>query len=294
MSIVDALQRAKLLGQQKQVSESRLARAPGRPKRQQPEPPRQEADRETAHATTQTLEPTSFPRLEYSLEACAVNRIIVPDNEARLIQAASPPYRMLRTRILQRCRTNQWSRLALTSPGPGEGKSVTAINLALSIAREGNHDVFLIDLDMRNPSTCRYLGVTPPAEVVSYFAGTAEARDIFFTLGIENLTVAGGTTPTNRASELLATTRLEELFDYIGRISANPLVILDLPPVVNTDDALVVAPKIDAIMLVVAEGRTRREGLSRAIELLTDFPLAGIVLNRTSESVGSEYYGGNY
>jgi len=293
MSIVDALQRAKILGKEKQA-ESRASRSSTHAKRSQDESPARTSQSTAPEPRLPPAEVVKFPRLAYDLEACVDNHILVPDAEARLLQAGSPAYRMLRARILQRCRTNQWSILALTSPGPGEGKSVTAINLALSIAREGNHDVFLIDIDMRNPSICGYLGVDARAEVVNFFAGTATPADIFFTIGVDNLTIAGGFTPTNRASEMLASNKLEELCDYIRRVSSNPLVILDLPPVVNTDDALVVAPRVDSTVLVVSEGRTKREGLSRALEVLSEFPLAGIILNRTSESVSSEYYGGKY
>ncbi|WP_457818880.1 tyrosine-protein kinase family protein, partial [Staphylococcus aureus] len=59
-----------------------------------------------------------------------------------------------------------WTVLAVTSPGPGEGKSVTSINLALNFAREGSRSVYLIDLDMRHPTICRYLGIQPPHDLV--------------------------------------------------------------------------------------------------------------------------------
>jgi Mrp family chromosome partitioning ATPase len=165
------------------------------------------------------------------------------------------------------------------------------LNLAISIAREGNNDVFLIDLDMRNPSVARYLGVTPPKEISEFFLGGIPAHDVFFTVGIDNLAVAGSSLPVANASELLATRCVEELFSYVRSVSERPLVVLDLPPVVNTDDALVVAPRLDAMVLVVSEGHTRRDGLETALNLLSEFPIAGVVLNQSQESLGSEYYG---
>lgn len=289
MSIVDAIQRAKQMGMHRRATD-RVSVAPplmtgGIPSSSSVQgPPIDQA----------FVGRVDFARLEYDPVACTENRIAVPEAEHRLTQIASPPYRMLRTRFLQRCKANLWTRLAITSPGPGEGKSVTSLNLALSIAREGNYDVFLLDLDMRNPSMCRYLGLSPATELASYFQGGVEAREAFFTIGIDRLTLAGNVRPTANASELLATDRLEELFRYIRQVAPNPLVLIDLPPVASTDDALVVAPRVDAIALVVSEGHTRRDILQHALGLLSEFNVAGIILNRSHESTASEYYGGAY
>jgi protein-tyrosine kinase len=234
----------------------------------------------------------AFAIRSYDDMTCSGWHIVVPTSDAEVVKAASPPYRMLRARLLQRCRAHDWSTLGISSPGPGEGKSVTALNLAFTVAREGNYDVFLLDCDLRNPSICRYLGVTPNCEISSYFGGGVTAQELFFTLaGVERLTIAGGTAGTSQASELLATNYLEELLQYIKSISANPLILLDLPPVVSTDDVLVVAPKIDATILVVSEGVTRRDCLKQAVDLLAEFQVAGIALNKATASVGSEYYG---
>jgi protein-tyrosine kinase len=287
MSIVDALEKAKRLAETradsglKQVQKRRASRTSLGAAQAAGAPTRPASD----------YERIEFPAVSYDRVVCCSNRILVPDADSRLAQAA-PSYRMLRARILQRCRANGWSTLAITSPGPGEGKSVTALNLAMSIAREGNQDVFLIDLDMRNPSICKYLGVSPPAASIDeFFAGKSSARNLFFTVGIERLTVAGSVVGLSSASELLATDHLEELLGFIKELSPNPLIVCDLPPVVNTDDALVVAPRIDALALVVSEGCTRRDSLQQALDLLSDFPLAGVILNQSYESLGSEYYG---
>lgn len=289
MSIVDAIRRAKQLGREREAGMARPQPA---------ENPRVEIDADIHPAKHLDIpEPVvsvprpEFPELPFNLRICTEKHIIVPGIDEEMSQKASPSYRMLRTRLLQRCRNNRWSTLAITSPGPGEGKSVTSINLAISIAREGNHDVFLIDLDMRNPSVCRYLGITPKHDVTDFFSGNVAANDVFFGIGVERLTLAGGTLGTTHASELLATDHLEQLLAYIRSISSNSLVLIDLPPIVNTDDALIVAPRVDATVLVVSEGITKRDSLDRAIGLLADFKVAGVVLNRTNESVGSEYYG---
>ncbi len=235
----------------------------------------------------------TFPRVQYDVRSCEENRILVPECEDSGTTVGVSAYRILRTRVLHLMRTNRWSTLALTSPGPGEGKSMTGLNLALSLAREKNHNVFLLDLDMSNPSVCPYLGVNPPGQIVRYFAGAIEPKEIFFSIGIPRLAIAGGVEATPLSSELLASTRLDDLLKYISAIAPNSMTILDLPPVLSTDDFLMAAPRADATLLVIAEGRSRRDGVERAMEVLSGFPLAGVMLNRSHERV-TDYYSRRY
>ncbi len=90
--------------------------------------------------------------------------------------------------------------------------------------------------------------------------------------------------------DCLATGQIEELFKYIRQVAAEPLILVDLPPILTTDDALVMAQKVDACLLVLAEGESRRDSTAKALEMLADFNLAGIVLNR-SKTVVKDYYG---
>jgi capsular exopolysaccharide synthesis family protein len=231
----------------------------------------------------------NFSEVEYDRVECAKNRVLVPDADGFMHATGAAAYRVLRTRILQRTRSNEWTTIGVTSPGQGDGKSVTALNLAISIAREGNNNVFLIDLDMRNPKMCQYLGAAPPVEINHYLTGDSRAEDVLFSIGVDNLTLAGTLTKTDQASELLASGRVEELFAYVRSIAKRPLIVVDLPPLLSTDDAIVMAPKVDACLLVLAEGKSRRDSAAEALELLAEFKLAGIVLNR-SHDVVADYY----
>lgn len=242
-------------------------------------------------ATAGTVRP-AFPVFSVHRATAEYNRILLPDAPGQAEAPAGAAYRMLRTRFVQRLRNNRWTSLAITSPGAGEGKSVTTLNLALNMARDKANDVFVLDLDLRNPSICRFLGVEPPRELVSYLAGAGEPQETFFSIGLDNLAIAGCTTPTHQASELVATGRVEELIAYITSISPGAIVLIDLPPLLVTDEALLIAPRVDATALVVAEGRTRRDSLARARQLLADFSFAGVILNCSSESFGADsYYG---
>jgi len=231
----------------------------------------------------------AFAQVQYDRATAIRNRILLPDSGFAANQRAAAAYRIIRTRLRHLARTNNLRTIAITSPAADEGKSVTAINLALSAARDVTQNVFLLDLDLRNPSVCTYLGVRPPRDLAKYFRGEAAPADVLFTVGVDNLVIGASSESTDQASELVGSGKLEALTGYISSISANPLVLIDLPPVLVTDEALLVAPHVDAMLLVVAEGRTRRNSLARAQGVLAEFPSAGIILNGTRESVESYY-----
>jgi Mrp family chromosome partitioning ATPase len=232
----------------------------------------------------------SFPAVNCSHAVAVAHRVLVPDTLTGVNERVAAAYRMIRTRLLHRIRNHGLKSIAITSPGPGEGKSLTTLNLALSLARDPTVNVFVLDLDMRSPSICQYLGVQPPVELLAYFAGSRAASEVFFSIGPSNLAVAGSLASTDAASELLGSGRLEGLLSYINSLCPNAIILLDLPPVLVTDEALLVAPRVDATLLVVAEGRTRRESLARAVSLLAEFKCIGVVLNRASEALEDNAY----
>ena len=230
------------------------------------------------------------PLVDYDRRQCAKHRILLPGTDTASNERAMSAYRQLRTRVLQRARSHGWSAIGFTSPGAGQGKTINAINLAINIAREKNNNVFLLDLDLRNPSVCKYLGVQPPRELLSYFDGSTEFNDLFFSVGVENLALAGGTRGIEHSSELLATGKVEELLDQIRKAAPQAFIIIDMPPALSNDDALVVAPKVDGVMIVISQGISRRDAVAQTIELMNDFNIAGLMLNR-SDSLVSDYYG---
>jgi protein-tyrosine kinase len=233
-----------------------------------------------------------LPIIPYDLTSSIEHRLLVDEALTdKLAATAVTAYRMVRTRVLHRFRGTDWTTFGLTSPGPGEGKTVTAINLAMTLAREKSREVFLIDLDMKSPSICDYLGVQPPADLVQYFMHGSSLDRMFFSIGIEYLAIAGCASASSHSSEMLSGQRLEGLLAYIRSIANNPIIILDLPPVLSADDALVVAPRIDATFLVVGVGQTKRDTLTRAIDILREHSMPGIIVNRTDQVI-EDYYSG--
>ena len=138
---------------------------------------------------------------------------------------------------------------------------------------------------------CRTLGIRPARELSEFLEHGTDAQDLFFSIGSDNLLIAGGLRMTEHASELLASPKFDALLQIVKQGLVDPIVLIDLPPVLLTDDALVVAPKIDAFMVVASEGTTGRAELAKALNLLQDFPIAGVVLNRAVEATQGYDYG---
>jgi protein-tyrosine kinase len=225
---------------------------------------------------------------------CRQRRLLVGAAEGKSDGSALAAYRILRTRLLHRTRTQGWSTIAVTSAGQNDGKTLTAVNLVLSMAREKSRDVVLLDLDMRNPSVCRVLGVEPPHEIRDFLENGEHGRDMFFCVGGENLLIAGSRTPAENASELLASSRFEDVLHTIKRGAVDPIILIDLPPVLLTDDVFVVAPRVDAILVVASEGYTEKADLNKALDLLKEFPIAGVVVNRADATSSGYGYGYEY
>jgi protein-tyrosine kinase len=100
--------------------------------------------------------------------------------------ATADAYRMLRTQVLQRLNENNWNALAITSPGANEGKTLTAINLAISLAQEVTCTVLLVDADLRHPSVHSYFGLSPGKGLSDYLTGNIPLSDLLINpAGIE-------------------------------------------------------------------------------------------------------------
>ena len=209
-------------------------------------------------------------------------------------RAATAAYKMLRTRVLQRMRNNNWQSLLVTSAGAGEGKTLTASNLALSISRDVNQSVLLVDLDLQRSKVAKYFGIDDDIGkgIGEYLIGKAELPDIVYTpSGLQRISIIPNREPVAHSSDLLSGPRMKQLLAWIRQQSGRTIVIFDTPPVLVDDDVLAFCPYIDAVLLVVSQGETDRVALEKAMSLLAETDLLGVVLNRCDESSGDSAYG---
>jgi capsular exopolysaccharide synthesis family protein len=277
MTIEDAIRRAKILGQ-------------ARLQRHEAAAPRQPAEKSVARAPREPgIRFDPLKKVEISATACELNRVLLSESQLREYPAVDAAYRLLRSRLANRVKRENWFSLAITSPSQADGKSVTAVNLAVSVAREKQKPVYLIDLDMRNPSVCRFLGIRDITPLPDYLSGQARPEDVLFQTSFPNLCIAGALAPAENASELLAGPRFSELMSHIRLRSPDAAVILDLPPVNVTDEALLVGPRVDAFLIIVSEGKTERAQLAQTVSTLGEFTIAGIVVNQSTESHTAAY-----
>jgi len=290
MTIQDAIERGKQLQRQRKETSAITLREPaaGIPTDDTASPT---ALREGLRAEPD-VEGTSayLGRVQLDSDECVRNHILVTEEQLDQARSAATAYRLLRGRVLHKVKAGGWSCIGVCSAGPGEGKTITALNLAITIAREKQRMVYLVDLDMRNPSVFERVGVTPAVPLSRFFTEGVAPEEVLYETNFENLVIAGDRERVASASELLASNRLDQLVTYMRRRSKSSLIILDLPPVLSTDEALVVAPRLDAAFLVVAEGITRREGLVKALDQLGDFQVAGLILNRATGEFNIDYY----
>lgn len=215
------------------------------------------------------------------------NERILP---AEGIGSVPDAYKVLRTQVLQRMRTRGLRTLAVTSPGPRDGKTTTAINLAIGLARDVNQTVLLVDLDLKRPAVARYFAHEQRLGISDYLIENQELADIMFNPGIERLVILPGNKQIMHSSEILASPRFIALMDELKSRYEDRVILFDLPPLFASDDVIAFLPHVDGLVLVVEHGKVTKSELIQAQQLLGDKSL-GIVVNKaegTSATLG--YY----
>jgi len=200
-------------------------------------------------------------------------------------------YKLLRTHIVQRTKAGNKNLLMLTGPQAGEGKTLTAINLAISLSQEVDKTVLLVDADLRRPTIHQYLGLSKEAGLVDYLSGSRTIPEILVhPEGFSKFVVLPGGRPIAEAAELISSPMMVELVEELKHFYPDRYVLFDLPPMLSFADALAFAPLMDGIILVVEMGQTHKEDIQRCLELLKDFPVLGTVLNKVEGSEQGYYY----
>lgn len=235
---------------------------------------------------TEFISIETLPRVALDVRTLRTNRVLMDEDSP-----ATAVYKMLRTRVLQRMRRHGWTTLAVTGTCPGEGKTLTAINLSLSMARDLSTSVILVDLDLRKPSISRYLGISPRYGLADCLQGSVDLRKAVFNPGVDRLGLLLNERPFADSSEMLTSPQMAALVAQLKQ-GENRIVVFDMPPLLVADDMLAFSPLVDCLLLVLAQGTTRQADLLAAKDLLHDMNVVGVALNRSSESVSNAYYYG--
>jgi capsular exopolysaccharide synthesis family protein len=195
-------------------------------------------------------------------------------------------FRVLRVRVLQKMLEEGWSALGMTSAVAGDGKTLMAANLAVSIALDMNQSVLLVDLDLKRPAIHEAFGLNPKRGLSDYLVNECELEECLIDPGIERLVILPQAGSLNNSSEILAMPKTRQLMAALRGRNQDRLVIYDMPPLLYSDDALVVLPGLDASVLVVQEGKTEETDIERALDLLGGHNWMGTVLNRCRRGAG--------
>jgi protein-tyrosine kinase len=203
--------------------------------------------------------------------------------------AAAEQYRALRTRISQSEHERYYRAILVTSPSPGDGKSVTSLNLALAMAQEFHRRVLLIDGDLRDPSLHRLLGIPGRPGLSDVLSGAVPLDEAMVTLPDCRLTVIPAGSPVDRPTEMLGSAEMRRVVDTLR--TQFDRIILDTPPATPLADVGVLAPLADGVLLVVRAGHTARPAIDRAIEDIDPARILGLVLNDVEETAADYSYG---
>lgn len=202
------------------------------------------------------------------------------------------PYDILRTKVVQEMDQNGWSILVITSPTAGCGKTVTATNLALSIAKLPGRHVVLVDLDLRKASIAATLGISLARDLSDYIRGEASLSDIKVHVNIAGpqLTIIGNKSVIPNSSEVIGSQRVISLFEELRRLPDKPVIIVDMPPVLVSDDVIAFVPQSDCCLLTVQESVTTVSEIESSEDLLRSTNFLGCVLNKSVDRQKTYYY----
>ena len=220
-------------------------------------------------------------------EHLAKNRIVAFNKNNHL----SLSFDMLRTQIIKKMLKNNWRTIAITSPVPACGKTMVSINLAMSIAHHTDKTAMLVDFDLRRPSVAKYLGLQTGPTLNDVLAGTASIAESLVNPGLDRFVILPTAIPVKHSSEVLSSRKVASLVKEFRDRYAERIVIFDLPPVLSTDDAMIMLSQVDCVLMVVGNGMVSKADLKESLRYIDSTKLLGTVLNKSKAKQPDEYYG---
>jgi protein-tyrosine kinase len=200
-------------------------------------------------------------------------------------------YKMLRTQIMQRTQAKGWNTVMITSALPGEGKTVTSINLAMTFAKAYNQTALLVDSDLRQQKVYCYLGIDSRLGIFDHLVEGRPLQDIIIWPRIEKMTLISGGRIINESAELLGSPKMKFLVEEMKTRYNDRYILFDAPPVLSGADALILSSLVDGIVMVVEADKTPLKDIQEALTLMPKEKFLGFVLNKhTSRRKGYYYY----
>ena len=204
-------------------------------------------------------------------------------------------YNLLRVRLETMLTQMKYNSILVTSPGPDEGKTLTAVNLAISISRETSRTVLLIDGDMRRPTVTNYLGLPESPGLYEHLTQNVPLKELLINPGWPRFTLLPAGKPQEEyPADILGSPAMQELIWDVKNRYPERFIIFDSPPLMLYSDALYLARYVDSVLMVARSGKTKESALKEAIEMVKDRPFLGTVLNRVPPEQSKAYEYGKY
>ncbi|RIX45467.1 MAG: tyrosine-protein kinase family protein [Rhodocyclales bacterium GT-UBC] len=256
----------------------------------------------TNHPTTKEAPAALASRSKYveiDLEAIAASGLLVP--HAKRSQLADE-FRVIKRPLIANAMGKTKDKIAngnlimITSALPGEGKSFTAINVAISIAMELDNTVMLVDADVARPSVLNMLGLPPAQGLLDVLdKNSVDISDVLIKTNIEKLSILPSGTQHPRATELLASDTMVRLLDDMASRYNDRIIIFDSPPLLLTTEARTIATHMGQVVLVVNAGKTTQSAVLQAVSTIEACPFKMTILNQSRQKSSDSYgYGYGY
>ncbi|MEA3386552.1 MAG: polysaccharide biosynthesis tyrosine autokinase [Thermodesulfobacteriota bacterium] len=218
-------------------------------------------------------------RVEQASEAVLrKNGVMTPSIPPVIIEQ----YNVLRVRVLEALSRDGYKSLLVTSPGQGEGKTFTAVNLAVSLAREKTRTVLLIDTDLRRPAVHKYFGLSQGPGLYEHLTTGVPLSELLINPGTPRLTLLLAGKSEQYPSDFLNTPAMHSFVRKVKERYPDRYIIFDSPPLLGFSDALYLSRFADGVIIVVRSQDTKEADLKRSLEFLQDRHILGTVLNGVS------------
>jgi non-specific protein-tyrosine kinase len=255
----------------------------------------------TGEATTMRIEPAPAPEGKIELEqkrdvgplrllykrtkTVRCNPSLLKKNNiiAVCTEDEGSTLKILRTQVLNRISEDGKKTLLVTSANPGEGKTLTAINLAISFSHQLDRTVLLVDTDIRKPSIHKFFGLEDMPGLSDYLIGKCEIEDVLINPEIDRFVLLPAGRPLTNSAELLGSSRMQVLLREMKDRYRERFIIFDSAPVLTSADPLVLGGLVDGILVVVEAEKTSREDVKKVFDMMKDRPIIGTVFNKMIE-----------
>ena len=199
-------------------------------------------------------------------------------------------YKRLRVKLLQDTLRDFHNTIMITSPEIGDGKTITAINLAVAIAQEIDHTALLVDADLQNPSVHKYLGIKPRYGLCDYLKGNVELSEIIIKTGIGKLAFVPAGSSSQISTELISSEMMRNLIQELKNRYRDRYIIFDSPPVLISADTISLSNYMDGVLLVVRADHTTPKTASLAISQMRGSTMLGVVFNSVPRELAKNLY----